>query len=614
MRKNLLALFAILHSFNAIAQNEKIVVELEKTSVTAERFEKKVSDTTKNVVVIEKEEIKKIGASSFEDLLKTVPSVMVSKGYTNNGVIDIRGQGETVHSSVLVLINGVSINSIDMSGPDLSMIDIENIEKIEVIPSGGVLYGDKAVGGVINIITKTQGSSIKLLTGSYGYQNFGANINEKIGDFLIHTDFSRMLKDGYRKNSNIRKNNLGLGLIYDINDKNKIKFNYTYNDADYSYSGSLNKAQLEEDRTQSAGGGKYFTSQNSYSLVYDFQKNNLKIEDSLNHMNKYLEGWSKTNTSSISNNLKVKYDMNKNSIVTGLDIFKGTSETKSIYGDDKIEKIQLAGFISNTYNFDEKLSLNLGYRHETLNLKYENLIKEKESSENLVSAGINYKYSKTGSVFSSFEQNYRTPATDEYAYGSSELKPQFSNTFEIGVRDYLFATYFTGAIYNTLTENEIFLDPTVGYFGENRNIDGKTDRKGLELSTKTYFGKTTISQAYSLVEAIIEDGKYKGKTIPWVPKNKYSLRADYKFLKGAIGAEYNYIGELYSTSDWENKYNKVNSYSTINLNTSYDYKGINIFGGINNLFDEKYNLYVTKGKNYYPAEDRNYYLGISYEF
>lgn len=628
MKKRILALSALIITVSAMAQEEKFTVELEKTVVSAEKFVTNVRETTKNVSVIEKEEIKKSGAKSLIDLFKTIPGVTVSEGYTGNGIIDIRGQGAGVHSNVLVLLNGVSLNTIDLAGPDLSIIDVNNIERIEIIPSGGVVYGDKAVGGVVNIITKSQGSSIKLETGSFGYENFGANINEKIGDFSIHTDFSRALKDGYRENTNSKKENFGLGLAYDINESNKISFSYSYNESDILYAGSLTKAQLEVDRTDSiSGSGAFFTRKNNYSLAYEYNKDNLKIENTVNFNKKFSEGWSKINTSYLNNDFKVKYNSGKNSIIAGLDISEGNSETDE---NDKVIKNQLGAFVTDTYKFGDKLSLNTGYRNENVKLSFPSG-KEKKYNENLFSTGLNYLYSETGSFYSSFEQNYRTPNTDEYRYGIyswtppysltgygyiEDLKPQLSNTLELGIRDYFGNTYFIGAIFNTLTENEIFYN-SLTY--NNENIPGNTERKGLELSAKTYLGALIVSQGYTYIEAKIKDGTYEGKSIPWVPENKYSIKSEYDLNDLSLGLEYSYVGSMFAISDWENKAGKIEAYSTVNLSSSYKFKELNLFGGVNNLFDEKFNNYAVystskKRIGYYPAEERNYYLGLSYEF
>ena len=296
MKKNLLALLAISVVLVA-ADDEKFIVELEKTSVTAQKFETNVRETSKNVTVISEDEIKKSGAKSVVDLLKTVPGLFVGTGF-GSGTVDFRGQGESAKNNVLVLVNGVSINTIDMAGPDFSIIDVSNIESIEIIPSGGVVYGDKAVGGVINIITKSEGSSVKLETGSFGYETFGANINERIGDFAIHTDFSRTLKDGYRNNSNFRKDNFGLGLGYDINENNRIKFDYAYNESDMNYAGALTEAELDTNRIQAlynlydeywtflgrvTNNDITFNKKSNYSLTYNFDKDNLNIENIAKH-------------------------------------------------------------------------------------------------------------------------------------------------------------------------------------------------------------------------------------------------------------------------------------------------------------------------------------------
>ena len=131
---------------------------LEDILVTA-----KSNSTSKELAVsttiITAEEIAEMGASSLQDVLKSVPGFSYTvnsssiKGRQNVG---LRGF-DSEH--VLILIDGERINSTDgfigHSNFQSSWVDVGSIERVEVIKgAGSVLYGSEAMGGVINIITK----------------------------------------------------------------------------------------------------------------------------------------------------------------------------------------------------------------------------------------------------------------------------------------------------------------------------------------------------------------------------------------------------------------------------------------------------------------------------
>ena len=110
--------------------------------------------------MITAEEIAHSPAQTLQEIIAQVPGVQLTSLFGGvNGAktsVDLRGFGAFATSNTLVLINGRRLNDIDMAGVDFSTIPRDSIERIEITRgnSGAVLYGDNAVGGVINIVLK----------------------------------------------------------------------------------------------------------------------------------------------------------------------------------------------------------------------------------------------------------------------------------------------------------------------------------------------------------------------------------------------------------------------------------------------------------------------------
>ncbi|MGL5051666.1 MAG: TonB-dependent receptor, partial [Fusobacteriaceae bacterium] len=197
----LICALGILAQRNGYAQS----VKLEDTVVSETNFETNILEVAKNVTIITKEEIAESGSKTLGEVLRRVPSLTVKNLGGADSTFDLRGQGDTAASNVLVLLDGTPLNTIDMAGYKTSQIDISSISRIEVIPSGGsVLYGDGAVGGVINIITesplnKKNYGTVAVEAGSYDYSkiygSYGTAVTE---DLLIKTSYSSKNKKGYR--------------------------------------------------------------------------------------------------------------------------------------------------------------------------------------------------------------------------------------------------------------------------------------------------------------------------------------------------------------------------------------------------------------------------------
>ncbi|WP_028351928.1 TonB-dependent receptor [Bradyrhizobium murdochi] len=175
-----------------------------------------------SATVITADEISHSPAQTLSEIIAQVPGVQLTSLYGGvNGAktsVDLRGFGAFATANSLVLINGRRLNDIDMAGVDLSTIPLTSIERIEITRgnSGAVLYGDNAVGGVVNIVLKNGvGGPPVTIRSEAGVGSFNqrlANISAATNYGPWSTSFygNAIKSDGYRVNNALDQRN-GIG-------------------------------------------------------------------------------------------------------------------------------------------------------------------------------------------------------------------------------------------------------------------------------------------------------------------------------------------------------------------------------------------------------------------
>ena len=126
------------------------------------------------------------------DLLATDQSVQIEESLSGRKTVSIRGGNA---DDVLVLYNGFRLNRPYDNVFDLSLIDMQNIEQIEIVKGGhSVLYGSDAFSGVINIVPKnTKDKNVKISQqfGSYDSGFWNANGQLKIKNSFLSINQKR---------------------------------------------------------------------------------------------------------------------------------------------------------------------------------------------------------------------------------------------------------------------------------------------------------------------------------------------------------------------------------------------------------------------------------------
>jgi vitamin B12 transporter len=170
--------------------------------VTSTRTETPLEQVTTSASVITDQDLKAQQAEMVLQALRSVPGVdIVQSGSRGTATsIFIRGS-ESDH--VLILVDGVEVNSTTLGGFNFAHLTTESIERVEILRgAGGTLYGSQAIGGVVNIITKKgQGpleAGLSLEGGNGPTDRQAATLRGAWGKLGYSFGASRMASDGFR--------------------------------------------------------------------------------------------------------------------------------------------------------------------------------------------------------------------------------------------------------------------------------------------------------------------------------------------------------------------------------------------------------------------------------
>jgi iron complex outermembrane receptor protein len=657
-RYRIAALLFIVMLFGSIGQlsaAEQEAVELENVVVTATRDSEKERQVPYNVTVINEEDIQQSNAQDVADLLRTVPGVTVSNNTANpkGSSVDIRGFGETGSLNTLVLVDGRRINQIDISGTDWSQISLDQIERIEVIRGGGsVLYGDNAVGGVVNIITKKGGGQpsvqAEALGGSYGLNIQRASSQGSLGDFYYTVHARHENTAGFRDNGFYEAKDFGGSIGYNLGDVLRIDLSTNYHDDRYGMPGALTGQDLltmdRDDTTHPDDKGETkdwivklapeldLKQWGRFSVGFAYRKRD--TESQSYYIDWFGMGQRGTSTNdiptfSVSPQWVWEKDISTfhNKLITGLDYYHADAKNEYhdtgmgdpaqnfLSSDTEVQRDAWALYFHDNFSILKSLIFSCGYRYEAIknNFKgsswsfdpismsyfWQYFRHSKDDTLHAWEVGLTYLFLENSKVYGRISSSYRYPAIDEYFSAWSGLntllKPQRGITYEIGVDH-----YFTKIIRSGLTffwmelDDEIYYNPLGGplAFGANENYD-KTRHWGIELSAEAKpWEWLKLWANYTYTEAKIRGGAYSGNEIPGVPHHKVNFGIGVTPLEGlAIDIWANYVGERRFIGDQPNIFPKLNDYMTINAKVSYTWKFFTAFVGVNNILDEKYSEY-----------------------
>jgi vitamin B12 transporter len=570
---------------SAFAEEKK---NLEEIVVTAAKIQEPVEETTSEVTIIKGEDIKKMDVEFVTDVFRKVPELNLVQNGGEGKVASVILRGGT---HTLVMIDGIRVNSTTTGSFDFSGINVDDIERIEIVRGPqSTIYGSDAMAGVINIITKKGEGNPKIEAffegGSFGTYKPAAtisgaykNMDYRLTGTYFYTDGISVAKDGTERDS-YKNASFSWNLGYRPAEKFDLEFigKYYYDRSELDGFDFFAHKAVDDPNFVQFGNhsilsvrGKLYLSQSweqilTISRVWD----SLKFRDPDDTFNN-----SDITTESDTVDWQHNFYVNDNYILTAgaeyerkngenIGNFDKSVDSRALYLNNKVKL------------FKENLILNAGLRYDDF---------ESFGSKTTYRIGAVYTIKTIGiNIRGCYGTGFRAPALNELFFpffGNLNLKPEKTSSWEIGlekvvVRDRmsLSLTYFDQRYTDLIDTNPITFTAV--------NI-AKAEIKGIEASAVLKISENIqIKAGYTHLDA---EDKLTGSRLSLRPNDKVNLSVDYSLKDLSVIANYTFVGGRFDSSVKRN----LSSYSLVNIAGSYILrKGLTVFARIDNLFDANY--------------------------
>lgn len=593
--------------------------------------------------------IKYSNVQNLRDVLQGQLGLQLSDLYGDGSrtTVSLRGFGDNAFGNTLVLVDGLPWFNPDEGNIDLNIIPLEQIANVEIIPSSdSVLYGDAAVGGIVNIITKKALPCVRSITAKYG--NFNSRqLSSLFSDvFANHFGYSFNVQhydsDNYRRRSASQTNNVNFLLNYVVSDFD-VYVRYIRFNQRVQMPGSLTKTQVEVDPRQydndvssSQENTDYWQAQIRKTLANDVEFKFLSsLTQTMEHNILAVHNlpWPFTEQRTTVNfNPQVSwlFNVGKISVKPLLGTFVQVGDYQAAEQGWNNQR-GMAIYTVATFYFTPKFSLLGGIRlaqadydlHNTAQAANDNF-KNKATATTVT---LNYAATKNLNLFFKRATSYRFPKVDEQintqTFEPSPLKTQQGVAYETGLNYTQSAITTLLEVYRLALENEIITVPDDAFgWGRNENLD-PTLRDGALIDAGWSVRKwLQLHGGVNYVKAKFSEGIYKGKDMPFVANLTCNLAVTllwsehWSFLIEDI-----YTGQRYPINDLENRAAMLAAVSIYNCSLSYEASRYSFAWRVNNITNKRYYNYVVAnyiGANtnvtYYPASGVSTMVSVTIRF
>jgi vitamin B12 transporter len=596
--------------------------------VTATRTPIPKKNVIADITLISEEEIKLAGSSSLPELLQRQPGIEISNngGQGKVSTLFLRGASST-HS--VILLDGIRIDSATAGLTAIENIPLSQIEKIEIVRGpASSLYGQDAIGGVIQIFTKKGLNGFKPYI-SFGYGKYNTSIAQggiRGGDdttsYAINlssqnsTGFSafepntnpaatanifNLDKDGYRNKS------VSASLSHKINEKLDINFQYflsqgknKYDNRYANWDPSIDWKNTQDQESLSGTVNSQLTNYWKSSL-----RVGLGIDDYVEKQ-RYISGA----TREVDN----VYKTIQNQITWQNDLILPLGSLVLLY--DKLD--QKINVTDTSYSKKDRQNdaYMIGYNLNQANHNFQANVRKDFNSvyRDATTGNIGYSYAidSNWSIASSFGTAFRSP-TFNYLYAGSnanpDLQPEKSKNIEAQLKYQSDAEFFSFVTFKNKITDFIISNGTTGYRPYNINT---AEIYGATVSSSHFINHFQVKSSFTVQSPMNESAD---KYLPRRSNFFGTVGLNYFIQNWNLGFEATGSGNRYN--DAENLFN-IPGYIKTNLFADYQItKNLAMNARVDNVLGKNY-TYAYEGNPTtdgfrYQTPSQSFFISLRYE-
>lgn len=645
--------------------------------ISASRLDVELGGAT--ISSIDSETIELSPALNLPELMSYQAGVQYRNLFGNTGgasaSIDMRGFGAASVSNTLIMLNGRRLNDIDLAFVDLSSIPLEVIQRVEFIRgnAGAVLYGDGAVGGVINIITdhgysETPSGTVQATAGSDDYLQGHVSYMQDIHDWSVMAFGSIRDGDGYRDNNEVEQQNMYADMRR-WGERSDVYLTFSYHDQELGLPGGrivdpgAGTNELEDDRRGAASpedyadesgfglsGGSTWRFADALTGIFDAGYQS-KDQDSA-FFSAFGDTFVETTLSTISLTPRMIYRPGEQwQSINGIDAYLADYESSRMaadggpaYHDFTADQLTLAVYSQNTLRLREGSDLSFGLRLQHYDFSgkddFDSTViffpdppgeledTDDDDTEWAAHIGLDQTINEEWTAFGRISRSFRLPTIDERvgsnpsfpfpADASFELDVQTSQDIEIGLRFEAERVQAQISAYLMQLEDELHFNSDSF---TNVNLDD-TQRQGLEAQgTWQAHEYWSLFAAVAYTQAEFTDGDYDGNDVPLVAPFTATVSAEWRpqpWLSSMLVIRH--VDEKWMDNDQENEQTQIPDYTLVDFKVQGQYEGWKASLSVNNIFDEDYYTDAvastfTPGRfSAFPLPGTTYMAAVSYSY